>query len=77
MRRAPGSWRHPTGEQDPAYPLGPVMEGMGVNITVLSASDEFCVGIIADAELVDDVGELGDRFVAAIRELHELALAAG
>jgi WS/DGAT/MGAT family acyltransferase len=60
-----------------AYPLGPVMEGMGVNITVLSASDEFCVGIIADAELVDDVGELGDRFVAAIRELHELALAAG
>jgi len=59
-----------------AYPLGPVMEGMGVNITVLSASDELCVGIIADAELVDDVGELGERFTAAIDELHQLAAAA-
>jgi WS/DGAT/MGAT family acyltransferase len=60
-----------------AYPLGPVMEGMGVNITVLSASDELCVGIIADAALVDDVGELGERFLAAVQELRELAIAAG
>jgi diacylglycerol O-acyltransferase len=59
-----------------AYPLGPVMEGMGVNITVLSVSNELDIGIIADAQLVDDVGELGDRLVQALGDLCAAAVAA-
>ena len=52
------------------YPLGPVMEGMGLNITVLSLAGRLNIGVIACGRLVDDVDELGDRYVAALEELH-------
>lgn len=51
------------------YPLGPVMDSMGLNITVLSLAGELNIGLIACAELVDDIEELGDRYVAALDEL--------
>ena len=55
------------------FPMGPLMEGSGVNITVLSEARHLNVGIMACPELLDDVGELGRGFVAAVDELAVLA----
>jgi len=55
------------------FPMGPVMEGSGVNITVLSEARHLNVGIMACPDLLDDVDELGRGFVEAIDELAELA----
>ncbi len=51
------------------FPMGPVMEGSGVNITVLSEARHLNVGIMACPDLLDDVDELGRGFVAAVDEL--------
>ena len=55
------------------FPMGPVMEGSGVNITVLSEARHLNVGIMACPDLLDDVDELGRGFVAAVDELAGLA----
>ena len=55
------------------FPMGPVMEGSGVNITVLSEARHLNVGIMACPDLLDDVDELGRGFVAAVDELAALA----
>jgi WS/DGAT/MGAT family acyltransferase len=55
------------------FPMGPVMEGSGVNITVLSEARHLNVGIMACPDLLDDVDELGRGFVAAVDELAESA----
>ena len=54
------------------FPMGPVMEGSGVNITVLSEARQLNVGIMACPDLLDDVDELGRGFVAAVDELADL-----
>jgi len=54
------------------FPMGPVMEGSGVNITVLSEARHLNVGIMACPDLLDDVDELGRGFVAAVDELADL-----
>jgi len=54
------------------YPLGPLMDGCGLNITVISQGDTLHIGLVADPSLVthpytltdgltDGVGELLDR----------------
>ena len=58
-----------------AYPMGPIMEGAGLNVTVLSYMDNMDFGFLACAELVPDVGELADDIEAAMKDL--LAAAAG
>ncbi len=55
------------------FPMGPVMEGSGVNITVLSEARHLNVGIMACPDLLDDVDELGRGFVSAVEELADLA----
>ena len=40
--------------------MGPVMEGAGLNVTVLSYMDNMDFGFLAWAELVPDVGDLAD-----------------
>jgi hypothetical protein len=55
------------------FPMGPLMEGSGVNITVLSEARHLNVGIMACPELLVDVDELGRGFVAAIDDLASLA----
>jgi WS/DGAT/MGAT family acyltransferase len=55
------------------FPMGPVMEGTGVNITVLSEARHLNVGIMACPDLLDDVDELGRGFGAAVDELAALA----
>jgi diacylglycerol O-acyltransferase len=45
---------------DAVYPLGPLLLGTGMNITVLSNLDRLDVGIMACPDLVDDVWEIAD-----------------
>ena len=56
-----------------AYPMGPIMEGSGLNITVLSYRDSVDFGFMADPELVPDVWELADHVQAALEELKAAA----
>lgn len=56
-----------------AYPMGPIMEGSGMNITVLSYRDAVDFGFMADPELIDDVWELADHVQTAFAELKAAA----
>ncbi|UXA15281.1 wax ester/triacylglycerol synthase family O-acyltransferase [Mycobacterium sp. SMC-8] len=51
------------------YPLGPILHGSGLNITVMSLADKLDVGIISCPKLVDDLWDLADRFDAELKEL--------
>jgi hypothetical protein len=55
------------------YPLGPVIEGAGLNITVLSKMSNVDFGAIACRALVPDVWSIADGFADAISELRKLA----
>jgi diacylglycerol O-acyltransferase len=50
-------------------PMGPVMEGAGLNITVLSYMDNVDVGFMACRELVPDVWKLVDYVQDSMQEL--------
>ena len=56
-----------------AYPMGPVMEGAGLNVTVLSYMDNVDFGFLAAAELVPDVWDMADHVDAAMSELLDAA----
>ena len=51
------------------YPLGPIVYGSGLNITVMSLTGKLHVGITSCRELVPDVWELADDFDVALQEL--------
>jgi hypothetical protein len=55
--------------------MGPVMEGAGLNVTVLSYMDNMDFGFLACAELVPDVGDLADDIEAAMKDLLAAAAA--
>ena len=57
-----------------AYPMGPIMEGAGLNITVMSYRDSIDFGFMADRELVPDVWEMAAHVDAAFEELKAAAL---
>ncbi len=50
-------------------PMGPVMEGAGLNITVLSYMDHVDIGFMACSELIPDVWDLADFVGEAMDEL--------
>jgi WS/DGAT/MGAT family acyltransferase len=54
-----------------AYPLGPVVEGVGLNITVMSYADQVDFGFLAAANLLPEVHLLADHLPAVVRELRE------
>ena len=56
-----------------AYPMGPIMDGAGLNITVLSYRDHIDIGFMADAELVPDIWEVAAQVRPAFDELVQLA----
>ncbi|MEA2455055.1 MAG: diacylglycerol O-acyltransferase / wax synthase [Thermoleophilaceae bacterium] len=56
-----------------AYPVSVIVDGVGLNITVLSYQDHIDIGIVADREQVDDTWSMIDGIQAALDEL-ELAL---
>lgn len=55
------------------FPMGPVMEGMAMNVTVLSEAHRLDVGIMACPDVVSHVELLGSSFVDAVSELRRRA----
>ncbi|HET7530315.1 MAG TPA: wax ester/triacylglycerol synthase family O-acyltransferase [Mycobacteriales bacterium] len=54
---------------DAIFPLGPLLPGAGMNITVLSNLDRLDVGVMACPDLVDDVWEVVDAMPACLDDL--------
>jgi WS/DGAT/MGAT family acyltransferase len=73
--RGPGAPLYAAGARlTAAYPLGPLMEGVGVNITVLSYADSVDFGIVACGSSVPHVGDIALGFGAAVAKLLKIAL---
>jgi WS/DGAT/MGAT family acyltransferase len=51
------------------YPLGPLLAGCGLNITVLSYVDQVDVGLVACPDVVADVGGVADALPDALHAL--------
>jgi WS/DGAT/MGAT family acyltransferase len=51
------------------FPLGPVQQGSGLNITVMSVVDRLCFGALACTEMVPDVQDIGAGFVKEVEVL--------
>jgi len=51
------------------YSVGPILEGIGVNVTVWSYCDQLNVGVIACREHIADPHEITDGMAAALDEL--------
>src|SRR5437899_19481 len=51
------------------FPLGPIYEGIGLNLTVISREESLDVGIVACREMVPDVGDLAALLARALEEL--------
>ena len=56
------------------YPVSVVVDGVGLNITVMSYLDHLDFGIVADRDQVDDVWTLMDRLAHSLTELTEAVL---
>ena len=54
------------------YPVSAVLDGVGLNITVLSYRDHIDFGIVGDREQVDDTWSLVEDAQRALQELDEL-----
>ena len=54
---------------DAMYPLGPIIAGAGLNITVMSLNGRLGVGLISCPDLVADLWDLADTFPAALKDL--------
>jgi diacylglycerol O-acyltransferase / wax synthase len=53
------------------YPVSVITDGVGLNITCMSYLDRIDVGIVADADQLDDAWPLMDGMQRALDELHE------
>ncbi len=58
---------------DTMRPLGPIIGGAGLNITVMSLNGELGVGIIACPDLLPELWDIADAFPEALKELLECA----
>jgi WS/DGAT/MGAT family acyltransferase len=58
-----------------AYPMGPTMEGVGLNITVMSYRGSVDFGFMVDRELLPDVWNMADHVKDALAELQAAAVA--
>ena len=58
---------------DAMYPFGPLMEGTGLNITVISHDGNMNIGVIACPDLVPNVAELLDAMLEGVDVLLETA----
>lgn len=61
-------------EMERAFPMGPVLEGAGLNVTVLSYRGHVDFGFLSASALVPDVWVLADSVPDAFRRLHDAAL---
>jgi diacylglycerol O-acyltransferase len=56
---------------DTMYPVGPIIGGAGLNITVMSLNGELGIGIIACPDLLPDLWSIADAFPDTLKELLE------
>jgi len=56
-----------------AYPLGPLMEGAGMNITVMSYAGSVDFGIVACERAVPRASDIALGFGTAVADLHKIA----
>ncbi|BBX61388.1 putative diacyglycerol O-acyltransferase [Mycobacterium saskatchewanense] len=54
---------------DAMYPLGPIIAGAGLNVTVMSLNGRLGIGITSCPDLVPELWELADAFPRALKEL--------
>jgi diacylglycerol O-acyltransferase len=59
-----------------SYPLGPIFDGGGINMTVMSYMDSIDVGLNADPELIDDIETIVAGMHSSLEELKKAADAA-
>jgi WS/DGAT/MGAT family acyltransferase len=59
------------------YPVGPILEGVGLNITVVSYTGTLHVGLVGCRELLPEVDHLGHLLVDAFAELTKAAARQG
>jgi diacylglycerol O-acyltransferase / wax synthase len=57
------------------YPIGPITDGVALNITAMTFLDSLYLGLLGCRRLIPDIGELGDLIVESLDELVELAAA--
>ena len=57
------------GRMEGIYSVGPILEGIGLNVTVWSYCDQLNVGVIACREHISDPHEITDGMAAALDEL--------
>jgi WS/DGAT/MGAT family acyltransferase len=55
------------------YPFGPILEGAGLNLTVLSNMGSVDFGAIACREMVPDLWDIATGFTESVEELRKLA----
>ena len=55
------------------FPMGPIFEGFGLNITLMSYLDRVDFGLVADPTLVPDVWSIADGLRASLDELKAAA----
>jgi WS/DGAT/MGAT family acyltransferase len=55
------------------YPFGPVQQGSGLNLTVMSTMDRLCLGAMACKRMVPDVEDIATGFVTEVAALRRLA----
>ncbi len=60
-----------------AYPIGPLLDGSGLNVTVVSHDDSLDFGLVVCPELVPDPWAVADAAVDAFAELRDRVLAPG
>jgi WS/DGAT/MGAT family acyltransferase len=53
------------------YPVGPIMDGAGLNMTVMSYLDQLDFGLLACPDVLDDVWSVADGLHEALAELVE------
>lgn len=56
------------------YPMGPILEGAGLNLTVLSNMGNVDFGAIACREMVPDLWDIADSFAEAVTDLRKRAV---
>jgi len=56
------------------YPLGPILEGAALNITVFSYEDALDIGVVTCPDLASEVGSMSSAIVDAVGDLKRHAL---
>jgi WS/DGAT/MGAT family acyltransferase len=57
------------------YPMGPIFDGGGLNITVMSYLDQLDFGLVACSDLIPDAWPLADGLTESLEELQKAARA--